>query len=111
MVGRFAFNTTENMVGIIVNTFSSSESNYDYGIISELDTTLSSSNSVDSTNAFAKFYGVTGYRSTFIPLTGAAAGSHFITAKYRTDGSGTCGFDTFVIMSICPVYAYSTKSL
>lgn len=80
-----------------MSIYQSSESNFDYGIISSLDAELVKDNS-STTNAYANYYGVSGSRT--LTYTNVAAGEHFITAKYRKDGSQNSGSDECRIVSL-----------
>lgn len=69
------------------------EANYDYGIVSKLDTVLSSSNTVDTGAMLQKtFYGLGTYTQT-VEFDIEDAEEHFIYIKYRKDGSGNVGLD------------------
>lgn len=70
----------------------SSESGYDYGIVSNWDSTLSSSNSIDSSKK-ASYSGST--TDARVEFTGISTGDHFIYVKYRKDGSVNNGSDCF----------------
>lgn len=73
------------------------ESNYDYGIISQLDKTLTTNNTNDgatgSTNVLKNFKGASSSAVQTVTLT-VPAGEHFIYVKYRKDSSGDQGNDT-----------------
>lgn len=69
------------------------EANYDYGIVSKLDTVLSSSNSVDNASLLQRnFYGLGTYTET-VEFDVDDEEEHFIYIKYRKDGSGNVGQD------------------
>lgn len=79
----------------------SSEKNYDFGLVSNLDSSLAQSASVDSSVKYnAK--GLDG--STTITYTNVTKGSHFITIKYKKDGSSSSGSDAFNITSLVATY-------
>jgi len=73
------------------------ESNYDYGIISQLDKTLATSNTDDgstgTTNVLKNFKGASSANVQTVTLT-VPAGEHYIYVKYRKDSSGDQGNDT-----------------
>lgn len=73
------------------------ESNYDYGIISQLDKTLATSNTDDgntgTTNVLKNFKGASSANVQTVTLT-VPAGEHYIYVKYRKDSSGDNGNDT-----------------
>lgn len=69
------------------------EANYDYGIVSKLDTVLGSSNAVDNSNIVQRnFYGLGTYEET-VEFNVDDEEEHFIYIKYRKDGSGNVGKD------------------
>lgn len=72
---------------ITVSYINYAESNYDYGIFSNLDTTLSSSNTADTTNVALNLKGqsladVKTFTYSIPP------GTHYFYIKFRKDGSG-----------------------
>ena len=80
-----------------LDCINSGESNYDYGIISQLDKTLSTTNSDDgstgTTNVLKNFKGSSSTKVQAVTLT-VPAGEHFIYVKYRKDNSSDNGNDT-----------------
>ena len=78
---------------LTLSCISYGENNYDYGILSKLDTTLSSSSSADS--SYHKSFRGASSASAVTVTYGVPAGEHFIYIKYRKDGSGVSGTDTF----------------
>lgn len=74
------------------NCISNGESSYDFGILSNIDTTLTLSNATDTANVKKSFSGIP---STSVQpvLYDMPAGNHFIYLKYRKDGSGDNGND------------------
>lgn len=89
---KVVFNLTE-VQNIVVSCYQSSESGYDYGILSTLDKTLASNATADSTNVFASHKGLSGNTTT--TYSNVSAGEHFIYIKYRKDGSQSNGSDVF----------------
>ncbi len=84
----------------------SGESSYDYGTISKIDTDLSQSTSDDSSTLYVGFFKGQSYTDTkTLDLGACAAGEHYITIKYRKDGSGDQGNDSLRIMGM---YYYGT---
>ncbi len=82
------------------------ESSYDYGTISKIDTDLSQSTSDDSSTLYAGFFKGQSYTDTkTLDLGACAAGEHYITIKYKKDGSGDTGNDSLRIMGM---YYYGT---
>lgn len=82
---------------ITLRCISYGESNYDYGIISQVDKTLALSNTDDgstgSTNVLKNFKGLSSPNPVDLTIT-IPAGEHFIYCKYRKDGSGDTGNDS-----------------
>jgi len=77
-----------------LDCINSGENDYDYGILSNLNTELSSSHSADSTsNVYKSFKGLS---STSIQTISYAipAGEHFIYIKFIKDGSGNNNYDS-----------------
>ena len=72
------------------------ESNFDYGIVSNLDSQLSINNSADSTNVLKSYKGLSSASADTITLT-VPSGSHFITFKYIKDTSTSSNGDYFKI--------------
>lgn len=85
--------TTSNSVSLgrepITATFNCinyAESNYDYGILSTLDKTLSISNTADSSNVQKSFKGL--QSASVVPVVYTIPlGEHFVYVKYRKDSS------------------------
>lgn len=70
------------------------ESNYDFGILSEVDKTLSSSNSADSSNVKKSFKGASSSSVQNVVYSNVSAGEHFIYVKFRKDSSGNSNNDS-----------------
>lgn len=87
--------STETQVRL--DCINSGESNYDYGIISQIDKTLTTSTNDDgntgTTNVLKNFKGSSSTKVQAVTLT-VPAGEHFIYIKYRKDGSSDNGNDT-----------------
>lgn len=77
-----------------VDCINYAESNYDYGLLSELDTTLGTSASADSTNVFKSFKGLQSPNVVSVDYGTISAGSHFIYVKFRKDSSVDKNNDT-----------------
>ena len=90
---------------LILECINSSESNYDYGIISQPDVQLSESTSVDgetgSTKVFKNFKGESSTNPVQIVIP-SDEGSHFITIKFRKDSSGDSNNDSLQFRVIEP---------
>ena len=86
---KLVFNITEKFKTLKLECISSGESNYDFGILSNIDTTLSLNNSEDSsTKVYKSFKGQSSTTPVVITYPEATVGEHFIYIKYRKDGSG-----------------------
>lgn len=94
--GKIIFDVAEEC-DIKLGWYQSSETCCDYGVVSQIDQTLSLSTSVDSGN---KWQGNGKSGSGTITFTKVPAGEHFITFKYRKDGSVNSGSDEFRITSM-----------
>ena len=85
----------EDTTKVIFDCINSGEGNYDYGMISKINTTLGTTNSEDSdSNLFASFKGQssTSVVTKSYPIDNVAA--CYFTLKYRKDGSGDQGNDS-----------------
>ena len=85
----------EDTANIIFDCINSGESSYDFGMISKINTTLSTTNSEDSaSNLFVNFKGQssTSVVTKTYPISAVAA--CFFTLKFRKDGSGDSGNDS-----------------
>lgn len=78
---------------IILDCINSGESNYDFGIISNIDQTLSSSSAVDST-CFYSFKGKSSSSVQTVTIPVPDYNEHFITIKYRKDEGGASENDS-----------------
>ena len=80
-----------------LNCINYAESNYDYGVLSNLDTALTLTNSDDTSNnlVYKTFKGSS--LSTIQPVvySGIPKGNHFIDIKFRKDSSGNSNNDSF----------------
>ena len=85
----------EDTTKVIFDCINSGEANYDFGMISKINTTLGTTNSEDSaSNLFASFKGQssTNVVTKSYPIDSVAA--CFFTLKFRKDGSGDQGNDS-----------------
>ena len=85
----------EDTTKVIFDCINSSEENYDYGMISKINTTLGTTNSEDSaSNLFANFKGQssTSVVTKSYPIDNVAA--CYFTLKYRKDSGGDLGNDS-----------------
>lgn len=82
---------------VTLKCINSGENNYDYGIISNPDTSLAQNNNDDgntgTTNVLHNFRGESSLNVVDIPVV-MSAGTHYIIVKYRKDGSGDSGNDS-----------------
>ena len=90
---------------LVLECINSSESKYDYGIISQPDVQLSESTTDDgttgSTKVFKNFKGQSSTNPVQLTIP-SDVGSHFITIKYRKDSSGNSGNDSLQFKVIEP---------
>lgn len=85
----------EDTTKIIFDCINSGESSYDFGMISKINTTLSTTNSEDSaSNLFVNFKGKssTNVVTKTYPISAVAA--CFFTLKFRKDNSSDSGNDS-----------------
>ena len=80
---------------IIFDCINYAESNYDFGILSNVDSTLSLSNSEDSSAViFKSFKGQQSPDIVSVVYDGGDPQDHFIYVKYRKDGSVNKNYDS-----------------
>ena len=90
---------------LVLECINSGESNYDYGIISQPDVQLSESTKDDGETGSAKVFKNFSGQSSANPVQltiPSDEGSHFITIKYKKDGSGDSGNDSLQFKVIEP---------
>lgn len=90
---KLVFNTVENNKSLQLQCINSGEINYDYGILSQIDKTLTLG-TYDPTNVFKSFKGESSIEPVYITYPETTVGQHFIYIKYIKDGSGNNGNDT-----------------
>lgn len=90
---------------LVFELINSGESNYDFGIFSKLDQTLSSSHNEDtsSTLVYKSYKGLSSTTPVTLTYTEVPAGEHFITIKFRKDSSSNQGLDCLQFKVISPV--------
>lgn len=93
-------NTSSEAKQIILRCTNSSESEYDYGLISELNTELSMSSVNDGENVLYSFKGINSADPIDVPLSIPGNTVSWITVKYIKDGSNSSGNDRFKIMPL-----------
>ncbi len=103
--GKLTFNFASETV-VTLSCISYGESNYDYGIISNLNTALADSATIDTSNVFHSFKGESSADVKTYTVT-VPAGSHYITFKYYKDSSQHQNGDYFKIR---PTYAKPVSS-
>lgn len=95
--GGLKFNFTKS-TAITIRCISYGEAEYDYGIVSNLDTMLEWDNKADATGVKKAFSGENESSSSYVDLTMTVPpGSHFITFKYIKDSSEHKNGDYFKI--------------
>ena len=78
---------------LYLDCINSGENNFDYGILSKVDETLSLSYSADS-SYFKSFKGLSSTSVKTVNYGVLSAGEHFIYVKYRKDSSASSGNDS-----------------
>lgn len=86
--------TTNVQCTLVLDCINYGEGSYDYGILSNLDTMLTLSSAADSSGVYKSFSGSSSSNVVQVTYT-IPAGTHFICAKYKKDGSVNNGTDTF----------------
>lgn len=80
--------TLVNTNTVILQCINSGENNYDYGLLSNIDTDLSHDIG-DSTNVYKSFRGQSSTSSVQITYSNLSLGNHYITIKYKKDNSNS----------------------
>jgi hypothetical protein len=83
----------DNLVKMTLECINSGENKYDYGILSNIDSTLTQSASADSTNVYKSFKGLSSTEVQEVTYT-LPSGNHYVYVKFRKDGSGASGNDS-----------------
>lgn len=78
---------SESTGKLILDCINYAESNYDFGILSEIDTELTKSSVIDTTGVYKSFKGESSSEVKTITYENITPGEHFICIKYRKDGS------------------------
>jgi hypothetical protein len=79
---------------LILDCINYAEAGWDYGIISNLDTTLGTTYSVDSTNVYKTFKNSNSSSVQTVTYSGLDTEEHFIYIKFRKDSSDNKNNDT-----------------
>lgn len=87
---KVEFNKSGNYT---VQCISYGENNYDFGILSTINNTLSASNNIDSSNVKKSFKGASSSSVQSVSYSGVKVGD-YIYVKYRKDNSASSGNDT-----------------
>ena len=90
---KFSFYVPKT-TNVTLNVISYGESNYDYGIFSNLDTTLSASYTADSANVYKSYKGLSSSSVQTLTYSNVSAGTHYICIKYIKDSSGNSNNDS-----------------
>lgn len=93
--GRLTFNFASSTV-VSFDCISNGESSYDFGILSNLDASLTTSANEDVEGVFHSFKNEAGPDVKTLSLT-VPSGQHFVTFKYIKDSGTSSGDDTFKI--------------
>lgn len=102
--GVFTFeNLSEKAQEITLRCISYGENNYDYGVISTLNSSLAMSNAADTANVLKSFKGESSASPVDVTLT-IPAGTSTVTFKYIKDGSQHSNDDYFKIMPLTGDY-------
>ncbi len=86
--------TANGVQNLYLDCISSGESSYDYGILSNVDTTLTSSSSEDSSNIFKSFKWLSSTNVQTVDYGVIPAGERFIYIKFIKDAGSNSGNDS-----------------
>lgn len=86
--------TTDGSYKLYLDCINYAETNYDFGILSEVDKTLQMSDTVDSTNVKRSFKGSSSANVQTVDYGQIANGSHYIYIKFRKDSSTSSNNDS-----------------
>lgn len=84
----------ENACNVMFKCINSGESNFDFGLLSKLDSVLDIGDSDTSTNVEKSFKGLSSADVQTYTYSNVAIGDHFIDVKYRKDSSSNEGNDS-----------------
>ena len=79
---------------LILDCINYAESNYDFGILSNIDTTLTLDSNTDSTNVYKSFKGLSKSAIQTVTYSNIDGNEHFIYIKYRKDSSQSSNNDS-----------------
>lgn len=107
-VVTFDLKATSTITFTVINY---AESRYDYGIMSNVDKTLGTTYSADTSNVYKNFRTSNSSSTQTVTYSNVSAGSHYIYVKYRKDGSQHKYNDSFKFkISISPTGASVTST-
>ena len=86
--------TLTNTANVVFDVISYGESNFDFGIFSNLNSTLTSSNTADSTNVKKSFKGLASSAVQNVIYENVSPGTYYVYVKYRKDGSTNANNDS-----------------
>lgn len=93
-IGRFNFNIEETNQKLIITYLQSSEANYDYGVIGNIDTALTQD---VNASGYISLKGQTITTPKEIIIENIGIGQHFIDILYRKDNSANNGLDALQV--------------
>ena len=91
---KLVFSATETKNILRLECINDGENNFDFGILSNIDTTLTLSYNTDTSNVYKSFKGQQSTEPVVITYPEATVGEHFIYIKYRKDSGGDGGRDS-----------------
>ena len=86
--------TLTNTANVVFDVINYAESAYDFGIFSNLNSTLTSSNTADSTNVKKSFKGLASSAVQNVIYENVSPGTYYVYVKYRKDGSANTNNDS-----------------
>ncbi len=94
---KFTFNTTASNQVISFDLINYAESNYDFALFSNLDSTLLFSSAADTSNVYKSYKGLSSHEVQTLTYTVERAGTHSIYVKYRKDVSQSSNYDSLQV--------------
>lgn len=86
--------TTDGISNVYFDCINSAENNYDFGILSNIDSTLTLGYTADSTNVFKSFKGASSTSVQTVNYGVLTEGTHYIYVKFIKDVSSSSGNDS-----------------
>lgn len=95
---------------LVIELINFAESNFDFGIFSQLDKTLTESNNADTdvTFVYKTYNGIQSPNPTTLTYSQVPVGEHFITIKYRKDTSANNDNDSLQFKILSPIGEVTT---